>query len=72
MKKHRILTSFHGSQNGIDRHHFEAGTVAHLSDHLAPIAVRAGWAEEEKAIPEAPANKMREKAPENKGRKAEE
>jgi len=72
MKTYRIKKSFHGSQNGIDRHHFEEGTTAHLSPHLAPIAVGEGWAEEEKAIAEAPANKMKQAAPENKGKKAEE
>lgn len=46
MKPHRILKSFKGSQTGNDTHNFEAGKIAHLSDSLAAIVVKAGWAEE--------------------------
>ncbi|WP_020471471.1 hypothetical protein [Zavarzinella formosa] len=45
MKPHRILKSFKGSQTGNDHQHFEAGATEHLSDDLAAIAVREGWAE---------------------------
>jgi hypothetical protein len=103
MKPHRILKGFHGSQNGHDAHYFEAGTVRDLSDSLAEIVVREGWAKphsaeiaaaeaarsveaqgagdqpgdqgegtpdrEEKSEGDAPANKMKKAAPENKGRK---
>lgn len=73
MKPHKILKSFPGSQTGNDHHHFEAGTIASLSDDLAAIAVKEGWAEphveEQKAVEEAPANKAINSAPSNKRRK---
>lgn len=79
MKPHKILKSFPGSQTGNDYHHFEEGTVEPLSNDLAAIAVKEGWAKlhvaeefdesvEEKAINEAPANKMA-KPTENKRKK---
>jgi hypothetical protein len=40
-----IKKSFKGSQNGHDHHWFEAGTTTHLSDDLAAIVVKQGWAE---------------------------
>jgi hypothetical protein len=45
MKPHRIIKTFKGSQDGHDHHHFEEGTTAHLSDGLAAIVVKEGWAE---------------------------
>jgi hypothetical protein len=45
MKPHRIIKSFPGSQTGNDHHFFEQGTVRLLSDDLAAIVVKAGWAE---------------------------
>lgn len=45
MTPHKILKPFHGSQTGLDFHSFEEGSVAHLSDDLAAIAVSEGWAE---------------------------
>ena len=77
MKPHRILKSFPGSQTGHDHHHFEKGTVAHLSDSLAEIVVKEGWAKavedpadepEAKSEGDAPANKMKKAAPENKAK----
>jgi hypothetical protein len=45
MKSHRILKSFPGSNDGLNTKHFTAGTVEPLSDGLAAIVVKAGWAE---------------------------
>lgn len=45
MKKYRILADFKGSQDGHDHHQFKADTEAHLSDDLAAIVLREGWAE---------------------------
>jgi hypothetical protein len=66
MKPHKILKSFSGNQSGYGpTEQFEEGTVANLSDHLAEVVVAAGFAKptneeaiEEKAIDEAPENKM--------------
>jgi len=80
MKPHRILKDFKGTQDGHgDGQEFTAGTTVPLSDQLADVVVRAGWAkphteevketDEEKAIEEAPANKARKAAPENKSKK---
>ncbi len=44
MKPHKILKTFPGSQHGNDYQVFNAGETAHLSDDLAAIVVRAGWA----------------------------
>lgn len=45
MKHYRILKAFNGSQTGNDFASFEAGSVALLSDDLARIALKEGWAE---------------------------
>lgn len=46
MKPYRILKTFKGSQTGNDGpFHFEAGTTAMLSDHLAEVVLKAGWVE---------------------------
>lgn len=45
MKPHSITKTFQGSQTGTDGPFtFEAGSVADLSDSLAEIAVKEGWA----------------------------
>jgi hypothetical protein len=44
MKPHRILKGFKGSQTGVDSDEFHADTVRDLSDSLAAIAVKEGWA----------------------------
>jgi len=44
MKPYRILKAFNGSQHGHDFVSFAAGSEAPLSDALAAIAVREGWA----------------------------
>jgi hypothetical protein len=49
MKPHRILKSFKGSHEGHITHLFEADTVAPLSDSLAAIVVKEGWAEPEES-----------------------
>jgi hypothetical protein len=92
MKPHKILKTFPGSQTGHDHDVFEKGTVRDLSDGLAEVVVKAGWAvphvedgeeasenaadtseegdqhdEGEKAVTEAPENKMRKPV---KGKKA--
>lgn len=60
MKPHHILKDFNGSQDGFDFNSFKAGTVAALSDHLAPIAVKEGWAKpaEAEALKEGPHPKL--------------
>ena len=80
MKPHRILKAFKGSQTGHDHHHFEPGdNPVPLSDDLAAIVVKEGWAEpfehkpepeiaEEKSKGDAPANKARVAAPSNKAK----
>lgn len=40
-----ILQDFKGSQDGRFTEQFRAGTQADLSDYLAAIAVREGWAQ---------------------------
>ena len=50
MTPHRILKTFPGSQTGHDHDLFHQGTVRDLSDGLAEIAVREGW-----AVPHDPA-----------------
>ena len=45
MKPHRILKTFKGSQTGHDHHAFVEGTTRDLSDSLAAIVVKEGWAE---------------------------
>lgn len=60
MKPHRILKDFKGSQTGNDGPFaFVKGNVADLSDSLAAVAVKEGWAEpaEPKAAP-VPAAKV--------------
>ncbi|MBP3958347.1 hypothetical protein J8F10_24120 [Gemmata sp. G18] len=52
MKNYRILKSFKGSQTGHDCHEFEAGTEARLSDSLAEVVVKEGWAELIAPVPE--------------------
>lgn len=42
--KYDILKDFPGSQDGRFTEHFMAGTQAELSDYLAEIVVREGWA----------------------------
>lgn len=77
MKPHRILKSFKGSQTGHDHHHFAEGTEADLSDDLAAVVVKAGWAEpiEDPVEPEeldeetVVEEKSLDSAPENKMRK---
>lgn len=44
MKLYDILKDFPGSQDGSTTEHFKAGTRAELSDYLAEIVVREGWA----------------------------
>ena len=44
MKEYNILKDFKGSQNHHDHHQFKAGTVAELSDSLAEVALKAGFA----------------------------
>ena len=44
MKPHHILKSFRGSQDGLSAASFVAGRTELLSDALAAIAVREGWA----------------------------
>lgn len=44
MKMHHILKTFKGSNDGLVTIGFEAGTVSALSDELAGIAIREGWA----------------------------
>lgn len=46
MKPHRILKTFNGSQHGNDFNTFPEGEVHPLSDDLAAIAVKEGWAVE--------------------------
>lgn len=41
---HDILKDFKGSQDGRFSEQFTAGTQAELSDYLADIVVREGWA----------------------------
>lgn len=41
---HDILKDFPGSQDGTRTEQFKAGTQAELSDYLAEIVVREGWA----------------------------
>lgn len=41
---HQILKNFKGSQDGRFTESFEAGTHVDLSDYLAEIVVREGWA----------------------------
>lgn len=41
---HDILKDFKGSQDGRFSTQFKAGTQAELSDSLAPVAVKEGWA----------------------------
>lgn len=55
MKPHRILKTFPGSQTGHDHHVFEKGSVRDLSDDLAAIAVKEGWAEPHDHALELPA-----------------
>jgi hypothetical protein len=75
MKLYRILKTFTGSQHGNDHQQFEAGTTALLSNSLATIVVKEGWAvqeepaREEKAVEPVDENKAIEAAPENKSRK---
>lgn len=45
MKTYSILKAFNGSQHGHDFASFEAGSEALLSDGLAAIAVKEGWAQ---------------------------
>jgi len=45
MKQYRILKAFNGSQHGNDFQAFTTGTTEPLSDALAAIAVKEGWAE---------------------------
>ncbi|WP_020474232.1 hypothetical protein [Zavarzinella formosa] len=45
MKHYRILKDFNGSQDGHDFHKFIAGATVPLSNDLAAIAVKEGWAE---------------------------
>ena len=70
MKLHDILKDFPGSQDGTKTEQFTAGTQAMLSDYLAEIVVREGWArlaqpkvEEQKVVepqqPAAPRKKTR-------------
>lgn len=44
MKLYDILKDFPGSQDGTTTEQFKAGTQAELSDYLAEIVVREGWA----------------------------
>lgn len=44
MARYDILKDFPGSQDGRFCEQFHAGTQAELSDYLADIAVREGWA----------------------------
>ena len=44
MKPHKIIKTFSGSQTGHDHDAFIAGDVRHLSDDLAAIVVKEGWA----------------------------
>ena len=41
---HEILKDFPGSQDGTKTEQFKAGTQVELSDYLAEIVVREGWA----------------------------
>lgn len=47
---HDILQDFPGSQDGRFTEQFKAGTQAELSDYLAQIVVREGWAKPVKII----------------------
>ena len=42
--QYEILANFKGSQDGRFTEKFVAGTVRELSDYLAAIVVREGWA----------------------------
>ncbi len=42
--KYEILKDFPGSQDGRTTEQFSAGTEVELSDYLANIVVREGWA----------------------------
>jgi hypothetical protein len=83
MKPHRILKPFKGSQTGSDGpHHFTPGDEpVLLSDYLADIVVKAGWAlphkegdsvaDEaiEETVNESVEEKSLDEAPENKALK---
>jgi hypothetical protein len=44
MKPYHILKDFKGTQTGLgDGEHFAAGTTSMLSDHLAEVALKAGY-----------------------------
>jgi hypothetical protein len=44
MKPHKIVKSFKGSQHGNDNEFFVVDTERDLSDDLARIVVKEGWA----------------------------
>lgn len=48
--KYEIIKDFSGSQDGRFTEKFKAGTEADLSDYLADIVVREGWARPVKAV----------------------
>jgi hypothetical protein len=72
MKPHRILKSFRGSNDHHNTLHFEAGTVQPLSDSLAAIVVKEGWAEPHVEQPPQPAENRETKVVEPDEVKAEE
>jgi len=47
---HDILKNFPGSQDGTKTEQFKAGEQAELSDYLAAIFVREGWAKPVKSV----------------------
>jgi hypothetical protein len=56
--RYEILKGFKGSQDGRFAEDFKAGSQAELSDYLAEIVVREGWARPVgAAVPDAPENK---------------
>lgn len=64
MKPYDILKDFPGSQDGRVTEEFKAGTQVMLSDYLAEIVVREGWARPV-AVESATPDKA---APRSKGR----
>lgn len=59
MKHYRILKTFKGNQTGNgETQEFMADTVALLSDSLAEVVVKEGWAE--LALPKEPPAETRE------------
>ena len=71
MKPHRILKSFKGSNDHHNTLHFEAGTVQPLSDSLAAIVVKEGWAEPHIEHPAVTADQRETKVVEPEEAKAE-